>query len=178
MTTLAEEVAARLNQKQREADNAERAKIEREVREKWDREDQKTQAQEARGEAGVAAMFKSLTASVTVEHFDRRFTIDMSHADVVYRDIAVEAVIRLTRYVIQSVRMAAITARNIGAAGGTVSTKPTDLWVEKLVDLQLRDAHERGLVMVTDLKGKPIRLKKLLPPKETVGARDAWLSAR
>ncbi len=182
-TTLAEEVAARINQRQIERDNAERAKVEREVREVRDREDRLRQAKEARGEAGVAALFKKLKASVTVEHFDRRFHIDMSHADVVHRDVAVEAVSRLMRYIVQSVRACAITARNVGAAGGVVSTKPSNpLWVEKLLNLDLRDAHVRGLVTVTDLKGKAVKLKTdkvtlaPAPTRQTTGHRDAWLS--
>jgi hypothetical protein len=57
------------------------------------------------------------------------------------------------------------------------------MFVEKLLNLDLRYAHERGLVSVTDVKtGRPIKLKldKLTlapaPTRETSGVRDAWLS--
>jgi hypothetical protein len=125
------EVTSILNLRRQAEQRQEREEIEKALLEKDAKETARLQAIEARAEAAQAAMFNKMVARVTVEHFDRRFVINLAHPDNVTRLIACEAVNRLNRFIVRSVQHAGTLAENIGRAGGTVPTTATDpQWVE------------------------------------------------
>jgi hypothetical protein len=185
VTTVEQEVAARLNAQRRADARAQLEAIEREVHEQDRRELAQEQAKEAAGEAGVAALFESMVAKTTFEIYDRRIVINLSHPDPIIRDFALAAVNRLTRFVIQSVQAATFIARNAGRTGSPVpTTAPDPLWLEKLLSdgtHGLAFAAKHNLLTISDLKGRKIKLQSATPIATTaqpVGHRDEWLSGR
>jgi len=169
-------VAAVINQRRAVAEAKEREELGR----AFDRQDEADLLQreefERRVDIAVAEFAKKTGAAISVEFLGKRISIRMNHAETVVRDIARNAGHLLSQFVTRTMQTGIIAARNTGRADFAVDP----LWLERLLSLDLRYAHERGLVSVTDVKtGKPVRLKHLTPAKAvttTVQTRDAWLA--
>src|SRR5262245_14203975 len=117
-------------------------------------------------------------ATVSMDFYDRRFTISLAHRDTAMRDVAISAMQRLAIFVTREIQGRVTMAANISKAGGTVPTTPSDpQWVEKLVTSQywLGHAYSRGLLTVTDLKGKPIKPTTATAKAQPRVVRDPWL---
>ena len=136
---------------------------------------QKREAHEQRSEAAAAEWAAKSGAAITVEFMGRRISIRMNHRDALLRDAARNAAHMLAQHINRLITSGLVTATNTGRSD--FATDP--LWLEKLLNLDLRYAHERGLVTITNLKGKPARLKKMVPSKATVNPMpDAWLAEK
>src|SRR5262245_17562050 len=126
------EVIASINRRRARARAEEREQIEKEILARQEQEDAKQLKREADAEAGVATFIDALTATISMDFYDRRFTINLAHRDTAIRDIAISAMQRLAIFVTREIQGAVTLAANIGKAGGTVPTGPSDpQWVEK-----------------------------------------------
>jgi len=173
------EATAIINRRRRDEMTQERDQILRDLFAREAIEDAKLLERDARGEAGIATYIAALTAKVTIEFYDRRFTINLAHRDNAMRDIAISAAGRLMLYITRAIPSAVQVAENTAKNGIAVPTTPADpQWVEKLLDSSqwLGPAYSRGLITVTDLKGKPFKATKTATataqPREV---RDPWL---
>lgn len=151
-----------IDERRRIEQDQERAEITKTLLAREEQEDKKLREREARGVAGIATYIAGLTAKAAIDFHGVRFVIDMARRDNAERDIAIAAMGRLALYITRQIQSEVQAAENAAKTGIPVPTAPADGWVEKLLDHSgwLRPAHSRGLIVVTDLKGKPHKATK------------------
>lgn len=129
---------------------------------------------ERRGNAAADAWTANNPVTMTVEYAGVRISIRLNHTEDVARDTGIEAMRKVARYISRQVKAGVVSAQK----GLRFDTPKDHAWVSFLLNTDLVNAARFGLVTVTDLKGRRIKLPASpVTTVETEGVRDEWLSA-
>jgi hypothetical protein len=147
-------VAIRADRRLKE-EAADLSAIETKLAEQDAAEDARVREADESGHAAVAKLFANVKAQTVIEFMDVRITVNCAHREGAMRDIALEGMSRLNRYLTAVIRDMAVKAFNMGKAGGT-PTASGHAWIDRLLSDEgmLRPAYVRGLVTI-EVSGKP-----------------------